>query len=98
MKIIYYLNEKEKLMLMFSFAYPNQAHNRIKGYYVAPFKEPMESDLTLAQIETDSNWRTYSSAELSILRNKILVEIKQKTAATNTVHGNDNAWPAARDM
>lgn len=78
MKTIYYLNEKEKLMLMFSFAYPNQAHNRIKGYYVAPFKEPMESEYTLAQIETDSNWRTYSSAELSILRNKMLVEIKQR--------------------
>lgn len=78
MKVIYYLNEKEKLMLMFSFVYPEQAHNLIKGYYIAPFKKPMESEYTLAQIEIDSNWRTYSSAELSILRNKILVEIKQR--------------------
>lgn len=94
MKTIYYLNEKEKLMLMFPFAYPQQAHDRIKGYYVAPFKEPAESEYTLAQIETDSNWRTYSSAELSMLRNKILVEITQKTAASPIVHGNANSFAA----
>lgn len=81
MKTIYYLNEKEKLILMFAFVYPKQPHNRIKGYYVAPFKEPMESEYTLAQIEINSNWRTYSSAELSMLRNKMLVEIKQRLEA-----------------